>query len=168
MGVGWCVRRASLLLNAGLSFSDKTIVNIRLPRETKHMLTKNTTKDIIGDELGEAVGGDGGEDETAAALTLGSGKSRSRSAVRRVERMRSKASFWQTEEAGCLRELEKIMERRRTRGQMVLPIFYDVDPKDVGKQTVKDCNWEEMMQSWRKSLIEAANLSGLVSTETDG
>ncbi|KAI5356004.1 hypothetical protein L3X38_008899 [Prunus dulcis] len=76
-GVGWCVRRASLLLNAGLSFSDKTIVNIRLPRETKHMLTKNTTKDIIGDELGEAVGGDGGEDETAAALTLGSGKSRS-------------------------------------------------------------------------------------------
>ncbi|KAI5356005.1 hypothetical protein L3X38_008900 [Prunus dulcis] len=82
--------------------------------------------------------------------------------------MRSKASFWQTEEAGCLRELEKIMERRRTRGQMVWPIFYDVDPKDVGKQTVKDCNWEEMMQSWRKSLTEAANLSGLVSAETDG
>ncbi|BFG19634.1 hypothetical protein CerSpe_059080 [Prunus speciosa] len=76
---------------------------------------------------------------------------------------------------GCLVELEKIMECRRTLGQMVLPIFYHVDPKDVGKQTgsfpvlyhrVKD--WEEMMQSRRKSLIEAANLSGLVYTKSDG
>ncbi|CAL8997774.1 unnamed protein product [Prunus brigantina] len=66
----------------------------------------------------------------------------------------------------CLVELEKIMECRRTLGQMVLPIFYDFDPKDVGKQIVK--YWEEMMQSWRKSLIEAANLSGLDSTECDG
>ncbi|XP_008219125.1 PREDICTED: disease resistance protein RML1B-like [Prunus mume] len=69
---------------------------------------------------------------------------------------------------GCLVELEKIMECRRTLGQRVLPIFCHVDPKDVGKQIdsflvrchgVKD--WEEMMQSWRKSLIEAANLPGL-------
>ncbi|CAL8107431.1 unnamed protein product [Prunus armeniaca] len=76
---------------------------------------------------------------------------------------------------GCLEELEKIMECRTTLGQMVLPIFYHVDPKDVGKQTVnfpvryhgvKD--WEEMMQSRRKSLIEAANLSGLVYTKSDG
>ncbi|BFG19630.1 hypothetical protein CerSpe_059040 [Prunus speciosa] len=76
---------------------------------------------------------------------------------------------------GCLEELEKIMECRRTLGQMVLPIFYDVDPKDVGKQTGcflvyyhRVTDWEEMMQSWRKSLIEAANLSGLDCTESDG
>ncbi|KAL6297311.1 hypothetical protein ACE6H2_005453 [Prunus campanulata] len=35
----------------------------------------------------------------------------------------------------CLWELEKIMECRRTLGQMVLPIFYHVDPEDVWKQT---------------------------------
>ncbi|KAI5356014.1 hypothetical protein L3X38_008909 [Prunus dulcis] len=76
---------------------------------------------------------------------------------------------------GCLQELEKIMECRRTLGQMVLPIFYHVDPKNVGKQIdsfpvnhhgVKD--WEEMMRSWRKSLIEATNLSGLVYMKSEG
>ncbi|CAL8107428.1 unnamed protein product [Prunus armeniaca] len=35
----------------------------------------------------------------------------------------------------CLEELEKIMECRRRLGQMVLPIFYDVDPTHVRKQT---------------------------------
>lgn len=34
----------------------------------------------------------------------------------------------------CLEELVKIMECRRTVRQMVLPIFYDVDPSDVRKQ----------------------------------
>ncbi|TQD92896.1 hypothetical protein C1H46_021376 [Malus baccata] len=35
----------------------------------------------------------------------------------------------------CLEELFKIMECRRTLGQLVLPIFYDVDPSHVRKQT---------------------------------
>nr|XP_028945998.1 disease resistance protein TAO1-like [Malus domestica] len=35
----------------------------------------------------------------------------------------------------CLEELVKIMECRRMLGQLVLPIFYDVDPSHVRKQT---------------------------------
>ncbi|CAL8997786.1 unnamed protein product, partial [Prunus brigantina] len=82
----------------------------------------------------------------------------------------------------CLEELEKIMECRRTLGQIVLPIFYDVDPSDVREQTgsfaeafqthevrfhgVKDK--EEKIQSWRKSLTEAADLEGQVFTKIDG
>ncbi|CAL8997780.1 unnamed protein product [Prunus brigantina] len=84
-------------------------------------------------------------------------------------------SSWYVFSIGCLRELEKIMECRRTLGQMVLPIFYHADPKDVRKQIdsfpVHDRGvkvWEEMMRSWRKSLIEATNLSGLVYMKSDG
>ncbi|ONI35707.1 hypothetical protein PRUPE_1G550800 [Prunus persica] len=82
----------------------------------------------------------------------------------------------------CLEELEKIMECRRTLGQIVLPIFYDVDAEDVRKQTgsfaeafqthevrfhgFKD--EEENIQSWRKSLTEAAGLDGLVFSKSDG
>ncbi|XP_016648004.1 PREDICTED: TMV resistance protein N-like [Prunus mume] len=84
-------------------------------------------------------------------------------------------SSWYVFSIGCLRELEKIMECRRTLGQMVLPIFYHADPKDVGRQIdsfpVHDRGvkvWEEMMRSWRKSLIEATNLCGLVYTKSDG
>uniref|UniRef100_A0A2K1R5T8 TIR domain-containing protein n=1 Tax=Populus trichocarpa TaxID=3694 RepID=A0A2K1R5T8_POPTR len=35
----------------------------------------------------------------------------------------------------CLEELVKIMECRRSFRQLVFPIFYDVDPSDVRKQT---------------------------------
>jgi hypothetical protein len=35
----------------------------------------------------------------------------------------------------CLDELVKIMECRRTIGQVVLPVFYDVDPSEVRHQT---------------------------------
>nr|XP_028960699.1 disease resistance protein RLM3-like [Malus domestica] len=35
----------------------------------------------------------------------------------------------------CLEELVKIMECKRTMEQMVLPIFYDVDPSDVKNQS---------------------------------
>jgi len=35
----------------------------------------------------------------------------------------------------CLDELAKIMESHRTIGQVVLPVFYDVDPSEVRHQT---------------------------------
>ncbi|PNX90849.1 disease resistance protein (TIR-NBS-LRR class) [Trifolium pratense] len=35
----------------------------------------------------------------------------------------------------CLQELEKIMECSKTKGQIVLPVFYDVDPSEVRHQT---------------------------------
>jgi hypothetical protein len=35
----------------------------------------------------------------------------------------------------CLQELEKIMECNRTNGQIVLPLFYDVNPSEVRHQS---------------------------------
>ncbi|KAL6340103.1 hypothetical protein AAG906_038938 [Vitis piasezkii] len=68
----------------------------------------------------------------------------------------------------CLDELAKIMECSRKYGQIVLPIFYHVDPSDVRKQTRRfgeaftryEENWKNKVQSWREALTEAGNLSG--------
>ena len=69
----------------------------------------------------------------------------------------------------CLEELAKIVECQKNKGMIVLPIFYDVDPFDVRKQTgkfaqafvehVKRFKIEEV-KKWRADLIEVANLSG--------
>ncbi|XP_050114245.1 disease resistance protein RUN1-like isoform X2 [Malus sylvestris] len=66
----------------------------------------------------------------------------------------------------CLEELVKIMECRRTLGQLVLPIFYDVDPSHVRKQIgsfaqsfMKHTD-EKKVERWRAALTEASNLSG--------
>nr|CDK13055.1 TIR-NBS-LRR disease resistance protein [Malus domestica] len=66
----------------------------------------------------------------------------------------------------CLEELVNIMECRRTLGQLVLPIFYDVDPSHVRKQTgsfaqsfLKHTD-EKKVERWRAALTEASNLSG--------
>uniref|UniRef100_M1D0W4 ADP-ribosyl cyclase/cyclic ADP-ribose hydrolase n=2 Tax=Solanum tuberosum TaxID=4113 RepID=M1D0W4_SOLTU len=47
----------------------------------------------------------------------------------------------------CLNELEKIMECKSENGQMVIPVFYDVDPS-------------HKVQGWRTVLTAAANLKG--------
>ncbi|RVW60159.1 Disease resistance protein RPS6 [Vitis vinifera] len=68
----------------------------------------------------------------------------------------------------CLDELAKIMECSRKYGQIVLPIFYHVDPSDVRKQTGRfgeaftryEENWKNKVQSWREALTEAGNISG--------
>ncbi|XP_070665612.1 disease resistance protein RUN1-like isoform X2 [Malus domestica] len=66
----------------------------------------------------------------------------------------------------CLEELVKIMECRRMLGQLVLPIFYDVDPSHVRKQTssfaqsfLKHTD-EKKVERWRAALTEASNLPG--------
>ncbi|XP_062020943.1 disease resistance protein RPV1-like [Rosa rugosa] len=72
----------------------------------------------------------------------------------------------------CLDELEHILECRRSKNQMVRPIFYKVDPSDVRHQTGKfgeavgehERRFKDDMDKvlrWRASLSEAANLSGL-------
>jgi len=71
----------------------------------------------------------------------------------------------------CLQELAKIADCIEVSGQTVLPIFYDVNPSEVRKQTgdyekaflehekrFKE-NLEEV-QRWRKALTQVANLSG--------
>lgn len=72
----------------------------------------------------------------------------------------------------CLGELQKIMECKRTIGQVVLPVFYDVDPSEVRHQTGKfgeafqnllnRVSREKDEQNWRKTLHEAAGLAGFV------
>ncbi|KAL9432034.1 hypothetical protein AB3S75_027111 [Citrus x aurantiifolia] len=71
----------------------------------------------------------------------------------------------------CLNELVKILECKNMNGQMVVPVFYHVDPSDVRKQNgtfgvafvkhekqFKDL--PEKVQKWRAALTEASNLSG--------
>ncbi|XP_022721146.1 protein SUPPRESSOR OF npr1-1, CONSTITUTIVE 1-like isoform X2 [Durio zibethinus] len=68
----------------------------------------------------------------------------------------------------CLEELSKIMECRHSRGQLVVPIFYHVNPSDIRKQTGSfgkafvehEKNRIHKVQGWIHALTEAANLSG--------
>ncbi|XP_024641889.2 disease resistance protein RPV1 isoform X1 [Medicago truncatula] len=71
----------------------------------------------------------------------------------------------------CLDELVKIMKCRRTIGQIVLPVFYDVDPSDVRHQTGEFGKAFQSLLSriskkkstslkWRDALREAAELAG--------
>ncbi|XP_034675172.1 disease resistance protein RPV1-like isoform X2 [Vitis riparia] len=69
----------------------------------------------------------------------------------------------------CLDELAKIMECREEMEQIVLPVFYRVDPSDVRKQTgsfgeafsIHERNVDEKkVQRWRHSLMGVSCLSG--------
>nr|XP_016508750.1 PREDICTED: disease resistance protein TAO1-like [Nicotiana tabacum] len=75
-----------------------------------------------------------------------------------------------TSSSWCLNELVKILECKEKLKQMVLPIFYDVDPSEVRKQTglfgealakhKERSIGAQMVEKWRAALTEAANLSG--------
>ncbi|KAB2596536.1 TMV resistance protein N-like [Pyrus ussuriensis x Pyrus communis] len=71
----------------------------------------------------------------------------------------------------CLKELVQILECKDTNNQIVLPIFYEVDPSDVRKlkrkfeeafaQHDRDSNAErEEVKGWRSALTTATSLSG--------
>lgn len=71
----------------------------------------------------------------------------------------------------CLDELVKIVQCINTKGQTVLPVFYDVDPSMVRKQTGKfqeafvkheETFSEniEKVQAWRRALKEVTDISG--------
>ncbi|XP_034886928.1 uncharacterized protein [Populus alba] len=73
----------------------------------------------------------------------------------------------------CLDELAMIMERRRTVGHIVFPVFYDVDPSEVGTQTgrygeelakheIRFKDQMEKVEGWRKALKEVAYMEGMV------
>ncbi|CAI9297047.1 unnamed protein product [Lactuca saligna] len=68
----------------------------------------------------------------------------------------------------CLEELAYIMNCRETRGQIVIPLFYDVEPSELRKQKQKygeaflkhELENKTKVESWRKALVDASNLSG--------
>ncbi|RXH94816.1 hypothetical protein DVH24_024500 [Malus domestica] len=78
----------------------------------------------------------------------------------------------------CLKELVQILECKGTNNQIVLPIFYEVDPSDVRKlkksfaeafaQHDIDSNAEiEEVRSWRSALTTATSLAGWDSRNYD-
>jgi len=77
----------------------------------------------------------------------------------------------------CLRELAKIMECKKSRGQIVLPVFLGVEPTEVRWQTgsydvafskhdkaPEGSTLAEEVKGWRKAMTEAANVSGFNSS----
>ncbi|XP_057431572.1 disease resistance protein RML1A-like isoform X2 [Lotus japonicus] len=71
----------------------------------------------------------------------------------------------------CLDEITKILECKRDHGQIVIPVFYKVDPSHVRNQreSYKEAfakheqdlkNSDDKLQKWRCALTEAANLAG--------
>ncbi|GAU38595.1 hypothetical protein TSUD_266340 [Trifolium subterraneum] len=63
---------------------------------------------------------------------------------------------------GFLQELEKILERRKTRGLTVVPVFYDVDRSELRHQegVFARKSWfsEDKAMRYRAALIEVANI----------
>ncbi|KAJ1411290.1 Toll/interleukin-1 receptor-like proteiny [Sesbania bispinosa] len=76
----------------------------------------------------------------------------------------------------CLQVLEKIMECRRTIDQMVVLVFYEVDPSDVYKQICGEeafnfkerilLGEEDELTSWKAELLEDSNISEFVLTDS--
>ncbi|XP_042491902.1 disease resistance protein L6-like isoform X2 [Macadamia integrifolia] len=69
----------------------------------------------------------------------------------------------------CLNELVKIVECRKTINQLVLPIFYDVDPSDVRNHTGSYAKalWEHqknfnqtIIEEWKEAMREVGELKG--------
>ncbi|KAH9725889.1 ADP-ribosyl cyclase/cyclic ADP-ribose hydrolase [Citrus sinensis] len=73
----------------------------------------------------------------------------------------------------CLDELLKILECKHEYGQIVIPVFYHVDPSHVRSQSQDSSfgkyfsglekRYPEKMQRWKNALTEATNLSGFDS-----
>ncbi|KAL3745526.1 hypothetical protein ACJRO7_014611 [Eucalyptus globulus] len=69
----------------------------------------------------------------------------------------------------CLRELEHMMQRRKTNELEILPVFYDVEPSDVKLETrvyrdaltqhKKECG-VETVQGWEDALKEVTKIKG--------
>ncbi|GMJ05236.1 hypothetical protein like AT5G36930 [Hibiscus trionum] len=71
----------------------------------------------------------------------------------------------------CLEELSEIIQEKNNKGHKVFPIFYDVNPSDLRKQTgkVEEAfakheerfkDNKEKMQKWRSALTQAADIKG--------
>uniref|UniRef100_A0A0D3CTA3 ADP-ribosyl cyclase/cyclic ADP-ribose hydrolase n=1 Tax=Brassica oleracea var. oleracea TaxID=109376 RepID=A0A0D3CTA3_BRAOL len=76
----------------------------------------------------------------------------------------------------CLDELVEILECKEACGQMVMTIFYDVDPSDVRQQSgdfgrafgrTCEIQTEEVKQIWSKALTDVAEIAGVHSLSWD-
>ncbi|KAG2325159.1 hypothetical protein Bca4012_039651 [Brassica carinata] len=76
----------------------------------------------------------------------------------------------------CLDELVEILECKEACGQMVMTIFYDVDPSNVRQQSGdfgrglhRTCEGqtEEVKQRWSKALTDVAKIAGVHSVRWD-
>ncbi|XP_024989852.1 TMV resistance protein N-like [Cynara cardunculus var. scolymus] len=70
----------------------------------------------------------------------------------------------------CLQELAHIMKCKDERGQIVMPIFYHMDPSELrnpkrkyGEAFAKHESENKNVEFWRKALADAGNLSGYVA-----
>ncbi|CAL9022937.1 unnamed protein product [Prunus brigantina] len=75
----------------------------------------------------------------------------------------------------CLKELVHILGCKKSRGQIVIPIFYRIDPSDVRKQqgtyALEDRPLKrsrDEVANWRAALKEAANISGFHDSSKTG
>ncbi|XP_059658698.1 disease resistance protein RUN1-like isoform X2 [Cornus florida] len=78
----------------------------------------------------------------------------------------------------CLHELVRMVECKRTTRQLILPIFYDVEPFEVRHQSGsyeeafrkhESCFLESTVKEWKESLTEVGALKGwVVEKEADG
>ncbi|VVA30007.1 Hypothetical predicted protein, partial [Prunus dulcis] len=75
----------------------------------------------------------------------------------------------------CLKELVHILGCKKSHGQIVIPIFYRIDPSHVRKQQ-GTCALEDRplkrsrdeVANWRAALEEAANMSGFPYSSRTG
>ncbi|KAD2804076.1 hypothetical protein E3N88_37453 [Mikania micrantha] len=73
----------------------------------------------------------------------------------------------------CLDELTYIIECKEKRGQIVMPIFYNIDPSYVRNQNGEygealakhKVEHKHKLESWKKALVTAGNLSGWVTKD---
>ncbi|KAI9081691.1 hypothetical protein K1719_036345 [Acacia pycnantha] len=73
----------------------------------------------------------------------------------------------------CLEELSLIMEFHKSNQQVVLPVFYDVDPSEIRNQTSsfreafqylvrRTSPHEDLVSNWRTNLAMAGSIAGIV------
>ncbi|XP_061987940.1 disease resistance protein RPV1-like [Rosa rugosa] len=74
----------------------------------------------------------------------------------------------------CLDELLKILRCRKRKGQVVLPVFYHVQPSDLRDRNgsflnaVAECHWQQVhwdkIDKWKNGLIQLTSIAGWVLT----
>jgi len=98
------------------------------------------------------------------------------SLLRAIEKSRISIVVFSTNYANsrwCMLELEKIMEIGRSRGLVVVPVFYEVDPREVRHQKgrvgkafeelISTISVDESTKSnWRKELFDIGSKAGFV------